>query len=162
MTAFQSIRLSAQGAPETPNGGSDESRLKSRMRRRRQAVDCGRVSSRQGVKGEEEGLRVPCVFGWWLLTMIRLSLRTCNKPRLRPFSSINPSPLDVDTTAFRKPPPTPTPTDDTPLGSILRKTIDVSLPSSLSCPYSSPPLRLSPGDRADASGEIHDPLSRSS
>jgi hypothetical protein len=39
MTAFQSMRLSAQGAPETPKGGSDDSRLKSRISRRRQAVD---------------------------------------------------------------------------------------------------------------------------
>ena len=40
MTAFQSMRLSAHGAPDTPKGGSEERRLKSRMRRRRQAVDC--------------------------------------------------------------------------------------------------------------------------
>lgn len=51
MTAFQSIRLSAQGAPETPNGGSDESLLKSLIRRRRHDVDCdppeaGSVSTR--------------------------------------------------------------------------------------------------------------------
>lgn len=39
MTAFHSMRLSAHGAPETPNGGSDDSRLKSRISRRRQAVD---------------------------------------------------------------------------------------------------------------------------
>ena len=40
MTAFQSIILSGHGLPEMPPGGSVESRLKSRIRRRRQLVDC--------------------------------------------------------------------------------------------------------------------------
>lgn len=39
MTAFHSMILSAQGAPEMPLGGSDERCLKSRIRRRRHEVD---------------------------------------------------------------------------------------------------------------------------
>lgn len=39
ITAFQSIILSGHGLPEMPPGGSVESRLKSRMRRRLQLVD---------------------------------------------------------------------------------------------------------------------------
>ena len=39
MTAFHNIILSGQGLPEIPPGGSLDSRLKSRMRRRRQFVD---------------------------------------------------------------------------------------------------------------------------
>jgi hypothetical protein len=39
MTAFQSMMLSGHGLPEIPPGGSVESRLKSRMSRRRQLVD---------------------------------------------------------------------------------------------------------------------------
>lgn len=45
MTAFQTMMLSAHGAPLIPPGGSDERRLKSRMSRRREAVDCGGVMS---------------------------------------------------------------------------------------------------------------------
>lgn len=41
MTAFHSMMLSGHGLPEMPSGGSVESRLKSRMRRRRQLVDYG-------------------------------------------------------------------------------------------------------------------------
>lgn len=44
MTAFQTIMLSGQGAPLIPPGGSDESRLKSRIRRRLDAVDWIRES----------------------------------------------------------------------------------------------------------------------
>lgn len=39
ITAFQSMILSGHGLPEIPPGGSVESRLKSRIRRRRQLVD---------------------------------------------------------------------------------------------------------------------------
>lgn len=39
MTAFHTMMLSAQGAPEMPAGGSELRRLKSRMSRRRHAVD---------------------------------------------------------------------------------------------------------------------------
>lgn len=41
MTAFHNMRLSLHGAPDIPCGGSDESFLKSRIRRRRQGVDIG-------------------------------------------------------------------------------------------------------------------------
>ncbi|CED82745.1 Uncharacterized conserved protein [Phaffia rhodozyma] len=48
------------------------------------------------------------------------------------FSKSAASALDVDTTrSFQKPPPTPIPEDDTPLGSILRKTIDAAGPMPL-------------------------------
>ena len=40
ITAFQSIMLSGHGLPEIPEGGSVESLLKSRIRRRLQFVDC--------------------------------------------------------------------------------------------------------------------------
>ena len=39
ITAFQTRRLSAQGAPEMPPGGSEESLLKSRINRRFDGVD---------------------------------------------------------------------------------------------------------------------------
>jgi hypothetical protein len=39
ITAFQSIMLSGHGLPEIPEGGSVESLLKSRIRRRLQFVD---------------------------------------------------------------------------------------------------------------------------
>lgn len=39
ITAFQTRRLSAQGAPEMPPGGSEESLLKSRINRRLDGVD---------------------------------------------------------------------------------------------------------------------------
>jgi hypothetical protein len=39
ITAFQSMMLSGHGAPEIPSGGSEDNRLKSRIRRRRQEVD---------------------------------------------------------------------------------------------------------------------------
>ncbi|KAI9069717.1 hypothetical protein FKP32DRAFT_42608 [Trametes sanguinea] len=48
MTAFQSMMLSGHGLPEIPPGGSVESRLKSRMRRRRQLVLCIAVSIDDG------------------------------------------------------------------------------------------------------------------
>jgi len=54
MTAFQSMRLSAQGAPETPKGGSEDRRLKSRIRRRRQAVDWKRRRERRLTKREKK------------------------------------------------------------------------------------------------------------
>lgn len=44
MTAFHSMILSGHGLPEIPPGGSVESRLKSRMRRLRQFVDCVYIS----------------------------------------------------------------------------------------------------------------------
>ena len=40
ITAFQSMILSGHGLPEIPEGGSVESLLKSRIRRRLQFVDC--------------------------------------------------------------------------------------------------------------------------
>ena len=40
ITAFHTSRLSAQGAPDMPPGGSDERRLKSRMSLRLDGVDC--------------------------------------------------------------------------------------------------------------------------
>lgn len=40
ITAFQSMMLSGHGLPEIPEGGSVESLLKSRIRRRLQFVDC--------------------------------------------------------------------------------------------------------------------------
>lgn len=40
MTAFHSMMLSGHGLPEIPPGGSVESLLKSRIRRRLQTVDC--------------------------------------------------------------------------------------------------------------------------
>ena len=40
ITAFQSMMLSGHGLPEIPEGGSVESLLKSRIRRRLQVVDC--------------------------------------------------------------------------------------------------------------------------
>ena len=49
MTAFHIMMLSALGDPLIPTGGSLASRLKSRMRRRLAAVDCG-VSSRVGMR----------------------------------------------------------------------------------------------------------------
>ena len=39
MTAFQSIMLSGSGLPDIPPGGSDDSLLKSRIRRFLQLVD---------------------------------------------------------------------------------------------------------------------------
>lgn len=42
MTAFHNMMLSGHGLPEIPPGGSVERRLKSRMSRRLQFVDCTR------------------------------------------------------------------------------------------------------------------------
>lgn len=50
ITAFQTIILSALGAPLIPAGGSAWSRLKSRMRRRREVVDCRAKRGRQAGK----------------------------------------------------------------------------------------------------------------
>ena len=47
ITAFHTSRLSAQGAPEIPPGGSEDRRLKSRIRRRLDGVDWRRVSYRR-------------------------------------------------------------------------------------------------------------------
>lgn len=43
MTAFHSMILSGHGLPEMPPGGSLDSRLKSRIRRLLQLVDCKRT-----------------------------------------------------------------------------------------------------------------------
>lgn len=55
MTAFQTMMLSGHGAPEMPECCSDDMRLKSRIRRRRLAVDYrgvrARVSDRQAASG---------------------------------------------------------------------------------------------------------------
>ena len=45
ITAFQSIMLSGHGLPEIPEGGSVDSLLKSRIKRRRQFVDCRKHTS---------------------------------------------------------------------------------------------------------------------
>ena len=45
ITAFQSMMLSGHGLPEIPEGGSVESLLKSRIKRRLQFVDCGKHTS---------------------------------------------------------------------------------------------------------------------
>jgi hypothetical protein len=55
MTAFHSMILSALGEPLTPAGGSEASRLKSRMRRRLATVDwdvsSGTLAGVRRVKG---------------------------------------------------------------------------------------------------------------
>lgn len=57
MTAFQIIMLSAHGAPEMPPGGSELSRLKSRISRRRLAVDMGTACSAVYSKRETRRVR---------------------------------------------------------------------------------------------------------
>ena len=48
MTAFQIMRLSAHGAPEMPPGGSVDRRLKSRINRFLDGVDCHRAGRKAG------------------------------------------------------------------------------------------------------------------
>ena len=65
MTAFHNMMLSGHGLPDMPPGGSLESRLKSRIRRLLQLVDCNQTRREQKIHGRDRnnGLTMTVVTG---------------------------------------------------------------------------------------------------